>query len=128
VNISQRNMKKIESNEKENSRLIKDMITFLKFLSNQLRLKIFNLLQNRKLSLKELSSRLDTKDSRLKENLDALLKLGILTTKKKNNEVYYMIGRKKIFQILTIINSYCSELTEDQKKYFENLSVLDTLL
>ncbi|TXT66376.1 MAG: hypothetical protein BAJALOKI3v1_30034 [Promethearchaeota archaeon] len=121
-------MKKIESNEKENSRLIKDMITFLKFLSNQLRLKILNLLQNRKLSLEELSSRLDTKDSRLKENLDALLKLGILTTKKKNNEVHYMIGRKKIFQILTIINSYCSELTEDQKKYFENLSVLDTLL
>jgi ArsR family transcriptional regulator len=120
-------MKKIES-DKHEDRLIKDMITFLKFISSQLRLKILNLLQNGKMSLKELSSALDTKDSKLKENLEALVKLEILTTKRKNKEVYYIIGRKKIFQIISIINSYCSELTKDQRKYFEELSVLDTLL
>lgn len=83
-------------------------------ITNPVRLKIIDLLGNRKLNVSELQKKTDLPMSNLSNHLGSLFRMGVLQKEKTGNFVYYSLTDKSL---LNIIN--------DMSKFVVNISHFD---
>ena len=85
------------------------MYRALKAICHPLRVKILHALGNGELCVSELVERTETSQSSISQHLGILYDRGILTSRKKANQVYYRLVDRRILRLLgTMQDVFCS--------------------
>lgn len=98
----------------------------LKALSDQTRIRIFNLLNARELCACELEYILSVSQSSVSQHCGKLKNAGLLLSEKKSQWVYYKINQKLILEY-SFIKGLIDDLSENERVFFEDIKKLETL-
>ena len=109
------------------SELKKDIIEFLKVLSDQTRLEILDLLYHKNKTSSEIQSALKKSQSTISQHLKVLTNMNLIIFDKINNIKYYKIKNKEIFKLLIDIKSFVAEINKEKLQAMSNEDILDTL-
>jgi len=105
----------------------KDIIEFLKVLSDQTRLEILDLLYHKNKTSSEIQSALKKSQSTISQHLKVLTNMNLIIFDKINNIKYYKIKNKEIFKLLIDIKSFVAEINKEKLQAMSNEDILDTL-
>ena len=109
------------------SELKKDIIEFLKVLSDQTRLEILDLLYHKNKTSSEIQSALKKSQSTISQHLKVLTNMNLIIFDRINNIKYYKIKNKEIFKLLIDIKSFVAEINKEKLQAMSNEDILDTL-
>ena len=109
------------------SELKKDIIEFLKVLSDQTRLEILDLLYHKKKTSSEIQSALKKSQSTISQHLKVLTNMNLIIFDRINNIKYYKIKNKEVFKLLIDIKSFVAEINKEKLQVMSNEDILDTL-
>jgi len=105
----------------------KDIIEFLKVLSDQTRLEILDLLYHKNKTSSEIQSALKKSQSTISQHLKVLTNMNLIIFDKINNIKYYKIKNKEIFKLLIDVKSFVAEINKEKLQAMSNEDILDTL-
>ena len=71
-----------------------------KTIVNPIRLKIINIIGDKKKNVSEIQKKLDISMSNLSNHLSALHRVGVLSREKKGNFIYYYLTEKSLLDVL----------------------------
>ena len=108
----------------ENKKVIVD---FLKALTDETRLEIIELLQEREMTAGEIEELLQKSQSTISQHLSKLVNNSIIKFEKKNNIKHYLIGNNRILNLINNINSIVLELSREKFIDLRDLDIKDTL-
>ncbi|MBD3197884.1 MAG: hypothetical protein GF317_22725, partial [Candidatus Lokiarchaeota archaeon] len=84
-------------------RLIKNMLTFLKFISNDLRINIIEFLDGKTRSYDQIKNDLNVDEEKLKGQIEILRKADFIIQEENDNQIFYKIKDKRIIKILELL-------------------------
>ena len=90
-------MKKIETEKKIDSQIR----AFFEGFSDKHRMKILELLLERRMNVTEICSHFTMKQPSVSHHLAVLKKSGVIETQREGKEIYYSINRKNIASLMT---------------------------
>jgi len=105
----------------------KDIIEFLKVLSDQTRLEILDLLYHKNKTSSEIQSALKKSQSTISQHLKVLTNMNLIIFDRINNIKYYKIKNKEIFKLLIDVKSFVAEINKEKLQAMSNEDILDTL-
>jgi DNA-binding transcriptional ArsR family regulator len=92
-----------------NTGQITDLATLLKSISHPFRLNILCLLQDREMTVGEISKAIDTTDANISQHLSILRHQGIIGTRKQANFIYNRIIDDRIIRLIeTLQGLFCT--------------------
>ena len=106
----------------------KDIIEFLKVLTDQTRLEILDLLNHEKRPSSEIQSTLNKSQSTISQHLKVLANKNLIIFERINNTKYYKIKNKEIFKLLVDIKSFVAGINKEKLQTMSNEDIIDTLL
>ncbi|MEJ2294994.1 MAG: metalloregulator ArsR/SmtB family transcription factor [Candidatus Lokiarchaeota archaeon] len=96
--------------------------SFLKILSDPLRLKIINYLKDNPSSISQIQEKFDLSQSYVSHQLKKLLSAGIIAYEREGKNKIAYIKDEKIHKLLRIVKSYVIRL---EKKKIENITAFE---
>lgn len=85
----------------------------LKAIAHPLRLKLLCNLNIREMTVQELVNQTGTTQSNISQHLNHLRELGILTSRRQANYVYYRIADKQLLNVIRMMRDiYCPDNSE----------------
>ncbi len=109
------------------SELKKEIIEFLKVLTDQTRLEILDLLYQEKKTSSEIQLALNKSQSTISQHLKALTSKNLIIFERINNLKYYKIKNLEIFKLLVDIKDFVTKINQEKLKDLRDLDVIDTL-
>ena len=91
------------------SKQISDLATLLKSISHPFRLQILCLLQDKEMTVGELSKAIKTTDANVSQHLSILRHQGIITTRKESNFIYNRLIDDRVTRLIeTMQGLFCN--------------------
>ncbi len=91
------------------SKQISDLATLLKSISHPFRLQILCLLQDKEMTVGELSKAIKTTDANVSQHLSILRHQGIITTRKEANFIYNRLIDDRVTRLIeTMQGLFCN--------------------
>lgn len=92
-----------------------------KTLSNAKRLQILNLLRQGEMSVSELASELQLRESNISQHLSLMRKYGILTSRRDGSNIYYQLAQPKVIQAFDIMRQVLLEQLSERAKMINQI-------
>jgi DNA-binding transcriptional ArsR family regulator len=112
--------KNISNNKASEKELYKAYKLFLNTMSSEQRLRILNLLRQKKMNVSEIQKETGFEQSIVSHNLRRLLHCGFIIQEIKGKYRYYKINEKTIFPVLKLIDKHmeknCLMIIKGMKK------------
>lgn len=98
---------------------------FFKTLSHPARIRILELLQAGRLSVRELIPKVGLEPSHLSQQLSALRRANILESRKKGSTVYYSVTDPRIFELLEVAKQIIAGSLSEARDLLEEMQSPD---
>jgi len=90
-----------------------------KIFTNPIRLEIIDLLQNNEKSVSALAESVGVSQSNVSQHLTILKDRGVVETRRKGNNIYYMISNPKILDACRLMREVLLEKIEENNRIVE---------
>ena len=90
-----------------------------KIFTNPIRLEIIDLLQNNEKSVSALAESVGVSQSNVSQHLTILKDRGVVETRRKGNNIYYMISNPKILDACRLMREVLLERIEENNRIVE---------
>ena len=103
--------------------VIQPVAEYFNILSEPMRLRILNLLQDKEKCVQELVEATQTSQANVSKHLKVMLQAGIINRRPKGTSAYYGIEDPLIFELCHLVCNRLAERIEQQARQFRDFSL-----
>jgi DNA-binding transcriptional ArsR family regulator len=103
--------------------VVQQVAEYFSVLSEPMRLRILNLLQDGEKCVQELVEATRTSQANVSKHLKVMLQAGILNRRTEGTSAYYSVADELIFELCGMVCDRIASRIEEQAKHFRNFSL-----
>jgi DNA-binding transcriptional ArsR family regulator len=103
--------------------VVQQVSEYFSILSEPMRLKILNLLQDGEKCVQDLVDETQTSQANVSKHLKVMLQAGILSRRSQGTSAYYALEDPLIFELCNLVCNRLAERIEKQASQFRNFSL-----
>lgn len=103
--------------------VVQQVAEYFSVLSEPMRLRILNLLQDGEKCVQELVESTQTSQANVSKHLKVMLQAGILTRRTEGTSAFYGVADELTFELCGLVCDRIASRIEEQAKHFRNFSL-----